>query len=79
MVPITGARTFEDLSITDPIRRKAMFGQCDHVRRYGRDFEQRLTECGFKVRPFHLYAIANRIEEKQYALSIRDIVYLCIK
>jgi SAM-dependent methyltransferase len=49
LVPIIGERTFEDLSITDPAERIRLFGQDDHVRNYGRDYEDRLREAGFKV------------------------------
>ena len=34
--------TYEDTSITTPAGRAVAFGQADHVRRYGRDFPQRL-------------------------------------
>ena len=39
--------TFEDLTVTDPEQRLALFGQEDHVRLYGRDFVDRLIESGF--------------------------------
>jgi SAM-dependent methyltransferase len=48
-VPIFGERTDEDPAITDPELREARFGQRDHVRVYGRDFEERLREAGFEV------------------------------
>lgn len=40
--------TLEDPSITTPEDRKRVFGQSDHLRYYGRDFRQRLTETGFQ-------------------------------
>ena len=49
MVPITIDQTVEDPSITDPQERLRLFGQHDHVRRYGRDFVDRLKEAGFHV------------------------------
>lgn len=50
-VPIWGATTIEDPSITDPAERTRLFGQEDHVRMYGRDgvYEQRLRDAGFDV------------------------------
>jgi SAM-dependent methyltransferase len=48
-VPIFGARTDEDPAITAPELRELRFGQRDHVRVYGRDFEERLREAGFDV------------------------------
>ena len=49
MVPITVDKTVEDPSITDPKERLRLFGQDDHVRRYGPDFVDRLKEAGFDV------------------------------
>jgi ubiquinone/menaquinone biosynthesis C-methylase UbiE len=49
LVPITAERTFEDPSISDPKERIRLFGQDDHVRRYGPDYVDRLYEAGFSV------------------------------
>lgn len=38
--------TFEDPSITDPKERERVFGQDDHVRRYGTDYPKRIEQCG---------------------------------
>lgn len=48
-VPITTETTFGDPSITDPAERFRLFGQSDHVRRYGPDFLEILTTNGWKV------------------------------
>jgi SAM-dependent methyltransferase len=50
-VPIDMARetTYEDPAITGPEERRIHFGQDDHVRWYGRDYEARLTAAGFAV------------------------------
>lgn len=49
MIPITVDKTVEDPTITDPQERLRLFGQDDHVRRYGPDFVDRLQEAGFSV------------------------------
>ena len=49
-VPITADITFEDSSITEPTDRLRVFGNRDHVRKYGPDFLERLKEAGFKVK-----------------------------
>lgn len=49
LVPITAAATFEDPAVTDPAERLRLFGQEDHVRRYGPDYVDRLREAGFAV------------------------------
>ena len=52
MVPIMASETYEDPSITDPHERERIFGQHDHVRRYGPDFIERLQSGGFDVQVF---------------------------
>src|SRR5262249_12426105 len=49
LVPITVERTFEDPAVVDPAERLRLFGQEDHVRRYGPDYGDRLSEAGFAV------------------------------
>lgn len=41
-----GDTTFEDDSITDPRERERIFGQNDHVRRYGHDYPERINASG---------------------------------
>ena len=43
------AATFEDDSITDAEQRTRLFGQYDHRRVYGRDYDDRLRAAGFDV------------------------------
>lgn len=80
VVPITADRTFEDPSITDPSERLRLFGQEDHVRRYGPDFVQRLKEAGFKVK---LTTVSDFITEEEMArIGITDTtveIYHCTK
>ena len=49
LVPITSGQTIEDPSIIDPKERLKVFGQEDHVRRYGPNYVDRLREAGFKI------------------------------
>jgi glycosyltransferase involved in cell wall biosynthesis/SAM-dependent methyltransferase len=49
MVPLAGAVTQEDLSVTDPDERARRYGQADHVRYYGLDITDRLAQAGFAV------------------------------
>jgi SAM-dependent methyltransferase len=51
MVPLDPARssTYEDWSITNPDERERAFWQHDHVRVYGLDVRDRLTDAGFMV------------------------------
>jgi SAM-dependent methyltransferase len=53
LVPIksTQQTTLEDFSVVSPEERTLLFGQADHVRRYGSDIKNRLEEAGFAVKP----------------------------
>jgi SAM-dependent methyltransferase len=45
-----GENTFEDNSITDPWEREKIFGQTDHVRKYGHDYNRRIARSGLLPR-----------------------------
>ena len=62
------ALTDEDSTVTTEAARNERFGQKDHVRMYGDDFVDRLTEAGFKVR---IFSAANFSEAQitRYALK----------
>jgi len=49
LVPLSADKTYEYPSVTDPSERLKLFGQEDHVRRYGPDYTERLREVGFNV------------------------------
>jgi len=80
LVPITDETTFEDPSITDPQERLRVFGQEDHVRRYGRDYPDRLREAGFEVEEIEArdFLDADQIERMAITPAAGEI-YLCRK
>lgn len=41
--------TLSDPSVTSPRQREKMFGQDDHVRKYGRDYPRRIERAGMKA------------------------------
>jgi SAM-dependent methyltransferase len=47
-------RTIEDPSVSDPSERARLFGQDDHVRRYGLDYLDRLAAAGFEPQAIDL-------------------------
>lgn len=82
MVPITSEKTFEDWSITDPSERRKVFGQKDHVRRYGPDFHDRLSDAGFQVETFRADDLMEKEEMKRIGLAStvnEEILFLCSK
>lgn len=42
-------KTFEDHSITNPREREKIFGQDDHVRKYGKDYPERIKQSGLQA------------------------------
>ncbi|MBS1681356.1 MAG: class I SAM-dependent methyltransferase [Bacteroidetes bacterium] len=72
-------KTFEDNSITNKREREKIFGQDDHVRKYGKDYAQRIAQSGL-----------NPIEEKfafdfpndkafHYGISKGEVIYKGVK
>ena len=71
--------TEEDSSITDPLLREKLYGQSDHVRRYGKDYADRIRQWGFRVTEDE-YCSSLPIEtRKKYALPEDEIIYFCEK
>jgi len=79
IVPISADHTYEDLSITDPLERERLFGQHDHVRRYGPDFVQRLEDTGFKCSVYETKDIAEVEEIDQLGLPGDEPIFVCKK
>lgn len=76
-VPITAEETFEDPSVTDPKERERLFGQFDHVRRYGPDYEDRLREAGFRVRRYDAAEIVGAERLEKLGIDAKDEVFYC--
>lgn len=76
MVPEDRSRatTFEDDTITDAAERTRLFGQYDHRRLYGRDYDDRLREAGFEVERLSPEAITTADERARYAVGGDDLV-----
>ncbi|WP_162416926.1 class I SAM-dependent methyltransferase [Cyclobacterium roseum] len=72
-------KTLEDPSITDAVERERVFGQRDHVRKYGRDYAERLSKSGLNVTeiPFVREIDPHLIHE--HALPEKELIYFCSK
>lgn len=81
LVPLSAETTFEDPSVKDPAERLRLFGQDDHVRRYGPDFEDRLREAGFHVERVEpeTFLSPSEIDEMCIGVDVDDKIYLCRK
>jgi SAM-dependent methyltransferase len=79
-VPLDDARacTFEDHRVIEPSDRERLFGQADHVRVYGRDYQDRLRAAGFQV---HVDEFAYGLDARlitRYAL-LPEPIFVCRK
>lgn len=68
------ATTFEDNTITDAAERTRLFGQYDHRRVYGRDYDDRLREAGFEVERIDFAVKLTEWERKLYAPGQDNLV-----
>ncbi len=73
------AITYEDASIVTQEEREKMFGQSDHVRIYGIDFQQRLSNAGFNVKIITFVDEFSDKEIQKYGLERNDRIYLSFK
>jgi SAM-dependent methyltransferase len=71
--------TIEDLTITDPRERERLFGQDDHVRKFGKDYAQRINLAGLAaVEDRFIYSLSAD-ERKRYGLAEGEIIYKGVK
>ncbi len=73
------AETIEDTSITDPALREKLFGQRDHVRKYGADYADRLRSSGLKVTADDWVKTLPQNVVYRYALPLSEVIYYCQK
>lgn len=78
-VPINVDQTFEDSSIVDPKERLRLFGQEDHVRKYGPDYVDRLAECGFIVEMVSASLVSTLENIPLMNIPTNEFVYFCTK
>ena len=71
--------TFEDDRITDPKERAQVFGQYDHVRIYGKDYQERLEQVGFQVKMLAYAEQLTSEEQTRYAVPANEIIPVCTK
>jgi ubiquinone/menaquinone biosynthesis C-methylase UbiE len=68
--------TLEDSSITTPEKREKIFGQKDHFRLYGKDYQKRLENAGFEVKLYGIMKDLNIRNIKKYGLNEEEILYI---
>jgi ubiquinone/menaquinone biosynthesis C-methylase UbiE len=71
--------TIEDKSITDPAERESVFGQRDHVRKYGNDYADRLRRSGIIIEENLFVKELPAEDVKKYSLPEKEIIFVCKK
>ncbi len=72
-------KTLEDNTITDPAEREKIFGQRDHVRKFGKDYAARLKQSGIKIEEIRYIEELDPSQVKKFALPPDETVFLCKK
>jgi SAM-dependent methyltransferase len=79
MQPISSStHTDEDARVVDIAERRRRFGQKDHVRIYGQDFVQRVSDAGFEVEVEFYSRHLDDATVAAYGLG-SDPIYVCRK
>lgn len=71
--------TIECSERLSPEELRRVFGHRDHVRRYGRDYIERLESVGFKVEIVNLIQEMDNETIRKYALDENERIFRCIK
>ena len=71
--------TFEDKSIIDPRAREKAFGQDDHVRKFGKDYKQRIERSGMMAEANDFAATLTDEACSKFGISKMEIIYRGIK
>ena len=82
MVPILhtpDGRTVEDPAIVAPEDRERVYGQRDHVRKYGRDFPQRAAQAGFAVRTVRVSDFTGAETAARHGLVAGEEIFVCTR
>lgn len=69
-------KTFEDNSITDKREREKVFGQDDHVRKYGYDYAKRIVESGLTAIEEHFVNELSEERRIQHGLAKGEVIYI---
>lgn len=72
-------KTIEDSTITDPILREQLFGQRDHVRKYGKDYAVRLRMSGLQIEEDAFVTSLPEKMVKRHGLPSEEIIFVCRK
>lgn len=69
------AETVSDPTITDRREREKLFGQDDHVRRYGKDYPQRIAQAGLLPVEEDFVTTLPDVQRRRYGLAKGEVIY----
>jgi SAM-dependent methyltransferase len=72
-------QTIGDITVTDPKERERLFGQDDHVRKYGRDYPKRIERAGLKASEETFALVMDEEKAKKFAIAKGEIIYKGVK
>lgn len=70
------AVTFEDATITNPREREKIFGQDDHVRKYGHDYPDRINQSGLIAETLAFARELPATLAERYGLQQNEMLYI---
>jgi SAM-dependent methyltransferase len=76
LFPPMQAETFEDNTVTDKRERERLFGQDDHVRKYGLDYTQRINSSGLLAKEEQFVNELSEADRKKYGLMRGEVIYI---
>lgn len=68
--------TFEDNSIKDPREREKIFGQSDHVRKYGRDYPRRIQRSGLIAEENTFGQSFSKEQAIRFGVQPNEVIYI---
>lgn len=71
--------TVSDPTITDHRLREEMFGQDDHVRRYGKDYPSRIEQAGLRAVEDRFVDSLGEAQRVRYGVSLGETIFVGIK
>ena len=67
--------TFEDPSVVDKRQREKIFGQDDHVRKYGKDYPLRISKGGLNPFEDTFASELSAALQKKFGLVKEEVIY----
>lgn len=72
-------KTIEDKTIDKPAERERLFGQRDHLRKYGKDYAKRLSTSGLQIEENHFVKSLDQGTVMKHGLPPAEVIYFCRK